>query len=646
MITSLPHKNSFVLVVAIVLSILFGATAVLGQTTGFTYQGRLTDGGTAANGNYDFQFALWDSLSGGTQVGSTQTVNTVAVSNGVFTVSLDFGANSFPGANRFLEIAARPTGGSFTPLTPRQQITSTPYAVRSLNAASADSVPASGVPAGSGNYIQNSSSPQPVSNFNISGNGTAAGTLNGNVVNATTQYNLNGSRILSNPGTNNLFAGTGAGSTNTTGTSNAFFGSNAGTANTTGGFNAFFGGAAGEANTTGGTNSFFGQSAGRKNIDGFANAFFGLEAGRDNTNGNSNSFFGYRAGSSNTTGFNNSFFGRSAGGSNTSGTQNTFVGDATGQTNTTGEDNTLIGIAANVGSGNLTNATAIGAFAQVTASNSLVLGGISVAGGIDTNVGIGTTTPATRLHVVGNTGLMGNVGIGTTAPAAQLHVNDGGGHILFTRAGCIAPFAGIMFASSVTGSCTNYTLLGGDGNTYLNRPAGGSIAIREGNADQITIQPGGNTIFSKTVQLNTLGTAGGSALCRNAAFQIAFCSSSRRYKTGVEPFAGGLQLINRLQPVRFSWKTNLQPDIGLIAEDVAQVEPLLTFKNQNGEIEGVNYSQVSVVLINAIKEQQAQIQQQRGLIERQRALADRQQQQLDALKKLACRSHRRAGVCR
>ena len=118
-------ENLFVLA-AIALAISINATTAVAQTSGFTCQGRLTDGGTAANGNYDLQFALFDSLSGGTQVGSTQTLNTVAVSNGVFTVSLDFGANAFPGASRFLEISARLSGSaSFTPLTPRQPITST-----------------------------------------------------------------------------------------------------------------------------------------------------------------------------------------------------------------------------------------------------------------------------------------------------------------------------------------------------------------------------------------------------------------------------------------------------------------------------------------------------------------------------------------
>src|SRR5256885_13764540 len=100
------------------------SNATLGQTSGFTYQGALSDGGTVANGNYDLQFTLWDSLSGGNQIGSTQTINTVAVSNGIFSVTLDFGTNAFSGAARFLEISTRTSGaGAFTLLTPRQPIT-------------------------------------------------------------------------------------------------------------------------------------------------------------------------------------------------------------------------------------------------------------------------------------------------------------------------------------------------------------------------------------------------------------------------------------------------------------------------------------------------------------------------------------------
>ena len=134
-------RRHFVGALFMVLCLFAGASAVFAQTSSFIYQGRLTDGGTAANGNYDLQFALFDSLSGGTQNGTTQSINTVGVSNGVFTVSLDFGANSFTGPNRFLEISARLSGaGSFTLLTPRQQVTATPYAIRSVSAAAADAL--------------------------------------------------------------------------------------------------------------------------------------------------------------------------------------------------------------------------------------------------------------------------------------------------------------------------------------------------------------------------------------------------------------------------------------------------------------------------------------------------------------------------
>src|SRR6185436_17528421 len=212
--------------------LLLGISQALGQTTGFTYQGKLTDGGAPANGNYDLQFALFDSADGGAQVGQTQTVNAALVRAGVFTVALDFGANAFPGANRFLEISTRPSGdGAFTVLAPRQVITSTPYAVRSLSSATADTATIAinatnatnatnavtannaqqlaGVAAsqyvltgdarlsdsrtpaaGSSDYIQNTTNQQTSSNFNISGDGTAGGTLSGNAMNAVTQYNI------------------------------------------------------------------------------------------------------------------------------------------------------------------------------------------------------------------------------------------------------------------------------------------------------------------------------------------------------------------------------------------------------------------------------------------------------------------------
>lgn len=112
------------LLLAIVCFVLASGKAVFGQGTSFTYQGRLQDGGTAANGSYDFQFTLWDAASGGTQQPQpspiTVTRTNVQVTSGSFTVLLDFGADAFPGADRYLEISVKTTGSaSFTVLSPR-----------------------------------------------------------------------------------------------------------------------------------------------------------------------------------------------------------------------------------------------------------------------------------------------------------------------------------------------------------------------------------------------------------------------------------------------------------------------------------------------------------------------------------------------
>lgn len=108
-----------------------------GQSTAFTYQGRLTDGPSEANGWFDFEFAVFSADSGGTAEAGPLTTNAVAVSNGLFAVTLDFGAGVFTGPARWLEIGVRTNGaGGFTTLSPRTEITPTPYAIHALNVGS------------------------------------------------------------------------------------------------------------------------------------------------------------------------------------------------------------------------------------------------------------------------------------------------------------------------------------------------------------------------------------------------------------------------------------------------------------------------------------------------------------------------------
>lgn len=106
-----------------------GAIGPLAATTrAFTYQGRLTNGGVPANGIYDFTFILYDASVGGSQSGPVVTRNDVTVTNGLFSVTLDFG-DIFNGTQYYLDISVRPGAGSgsYTTLTPRQPITAAPY---------------------------------------------------------------------------------------------------------------------------------------------------------------------------------------------------------------------------------------------------------------------------------------------------------------------------------------------------------------------------------------------------------------------------------------------------------------------------------------------------------------------------------------
>ena len=114
------------------------STAALG--TGFTYQGQLKKGSTFVTGSCDFQFSLWDSLTGLTgQAGSTQTQTGISVSNGLFTIAdLDFGAAAFNGEARWLQVAVKCAGDAdFVPFAARQPITPAPYALYSPTAATA-----------------------------------------------------------------------------------------------------------------------------------------------------------------------------------------------------------------------------------------------------------------------------------------------------------------------------------------------------------------------------------------------------------------------------------------------------------------------------------------------------------------------------
>jgi hypothetical protein len=156
------------------------------QGTVFTYQGQLSSSNAPANGSYDLTFALFNASSAGSQAGTTITNTGVGVADGLFTVMLDFG-NQFNGAPYWLEIGVRSHGsGSFTTLSPRQQLLPMPYAIMANSASNLlSTLPAAQLSGALGNSQLANSSVTVNAGTGLSGGGTVA---------------LGGSTTLSNAG--------------------------------------------------------------------------------------------------------------------------------------------------------------------------------------------------------------------------------------------------------------------------------------------------------------------------------------------------------------------------------------------------------------------------------------------------------------
>lgn len=287
------------------------------------------------------------------------------------------------------------------------------------------------------------------------------------------------------PATGNVFVGHQSGESNTSGLRNTYMGFRAGRVNTTSSNNTIIGFNSGVSNAASG-NSFLGFASGFANTTGGLNTFIGSSSGVNNTTANLNTFIGASSGNSNTTGSSNTFLGHQSGVTTTTGGSNTFVGQLSGGTNTTGTSNTAIGTSSNFGSANLTNATAIGALAQVNASNSLVLGSITGVNGATSsvNVGIGTTTPQSSLHL--NTTTLSHTQLQLTNATTGSLVSDG-----------------LLVASAIAGNGEAGIVNQEDANLYLESGINGA---------QITLGSNGNigigTFDSVTLPLDKLHVQG------------------------------------------------------------------------------------------------------------------------------------------
>jgi uncharacterized coiled-coil protein SlyX len=119
----------------------------------------------------------------------------------------------------------------------------------------------------------------------------------------------------------------------------------------------------------------------------------------------------------------------------------------------------------------------------------------------------------------------------------------------------------------------------------------------------------------------------------DSAGQLGTMSSSRRYKTDIKPMDKASETILALKPVSFRYKIHKDatPQFGLIAEEVADVNPDLVVHDENGEIYSVRYDAVNAMLLNEFLKEHKKVEQQQGSIADLKSTVASQQKEMQVL---------------
>jgi trimeric autotransporter adhesin len=364
---------------------------------------------------------------------------------------------------------------------------------------------------------------------------------------------------------------------------------NTGSRNTATGAGALLSNTTAEGNTANGTFALFSNTTGENNTaNGAFSLFSSTEASGNTADGNHALF-------SNTTGTQNTGIGLQALLSNTEGDQNTATGFQALSSNTTGGANTAIGDSAlfsnTIGSGS----TAIGTHALFNNTTE----GINTATGADAlyNNTTGAANTANGYQALFTNG----TGIGNTAIGDQALFNNTTGN--FNTA------LGTQAGTGVT-TTNNVICIGSNGQNVSNSCFIGNIrGVTTAQPDAIP------------VVIDSLG-------------QLGTTSSSRRFKKEIQPIDKISESILALKPVTFHYKNDpagAGPQFGLIAEEVAELNPDLVVRDRNGEIYTVRYDAVNAMLLNEFLKEHKKVEEQQATITELKSTVAQQQHEMETV---------------
>ena len=364
--------------------------------------------------------------------------------------------------------------------------------------------------------------------------------------------------------------------------------------NTAEGQNALFSLTAGAGNTAVGWHSLFSDTSGGFNTalgagtllfnNADANTAVGTAALLLNTAGEHNTAIGTSALLNNTIGYSNTEIGSAALFSNTEGRYNTAIGETALLDNTTGQLNTAI---------------AAGALSRnTTGVNNTAVGYAALLGNTtgDTNTAVGSFALNSN-----DTGI-GNSAMGVNA----LAINTAGS--FNTAIGDIALSQNAGTLNTAVGWRAGINNTGGSVNIYLGNEGGGP---NESNRTRLGRMGDAPTLF--TYIAGIFGTnVSGTAVYIDSEGQLGTVNSSRRFKHDIKPMDKASEAILSLKPVTFRYNsdTKASPQCGLIAEEVAEVDPNLIVRDNNGDLLTVRYDQVNAMLLNEFLKEHRKVQEQ------------------------------------